>query len=509
MPFHNRVRLPLNLFAAQFGSTKSQYVKADGTIKVLSNQLKKTYSLTTDWMPETWHQRLVIALSHDNVNIEGEKYFGGVALDGNYQIDWDIQFRTPVAPGAVLVAVTPFDESNNNCMSCDEAGQLSLVDDTMPDPLEEDSTNVFDVTANDSICCSPVTFSITSFNTDYIDSASINADSGVVTFHVKTGLVAANGIKLLTYRATCFNGGYDEADLSADINGTIPGCLAPTNLILSSIGDTTFHAEWTAPSPAPGHYFWKILTNPGGVVLQSGDTPDVFFDGSGLDVNTEYTFAVASECADTDGDDESNFIQRDFITTPASPLHCGSFRVFPSAGASTGTITYLGCDGFYHTVAATILTPVIICALQSAPGVYTDIHSTFTTITVSYLDFCGGRPKATLSFRFVHAGSFLQFTESLSVPIDADITIDRVFSDGFPSMPCNAAVGSAQKNSPQFILAGGSGAGAPPEITSGTWAGVVGYSIYNVLVNGFAYINGSVVPIGSYDVTMDIPACMA
>src|SRR5882672_301914 len=230
MPFHNRVRLPLNLFAAQFGATKSQYVKADGTIKVLSNQLKKTYNLKTDWIPEMWHQRLMIALSHDTVTIEGEKYFGGVALDGVYQIDWDEIFRTPVAPAGVQVAVTPFDESSNNCMSCDEAGQLQLEDDIFPAPLEEGESTDIDVPANDSICCNPVTFSITSFNTDYVASASIDSN-GNVSFVMKTGLVSANGIKLLTYRATCFNGGYDEADLFGDVNGTIPGCLAPTNLI--------------------------------------------------------------------------------------------------------------------------------------------------------------------------------------------------------------------------------------------------------------------------------------
>lgn len=511
MAFHNRVRLPLTIDKPQFGGTKQLYTKANGDTVLLSSTLKKTYQGSTDWMPEKWLEALFIGLNHSHVAIEGEKYMGGVALDGDtYQIDWDEIFHTPAAGVKFQVLVTPYDESNPNCLTCSEAGQLQAVDDTMPDPLEENTTYEIDVVANDNICCYPVSFSILSFNSDYLDSVTIDA-SGTATLHLKTGLTIVNNLKLFTYRVTCGDGDvFDDADVFGNVNGSVSACLAPTGLIISDVTDTTFHAAWTAPSPAPGHYLWQILSSPGGVVLQSGDTPDTFFDGSGLIVNTPYSFQVAGECADTDGDDESNFIRQDFSTTPADPLHCGSFRLFPSAGASTGTITYLGCDGLYHTIAATILTPVTICALQSAPGVYADISSTFTTLTITYLDFCGGRPKAILSFRFVHdsGGSFLQFTESLTVPIDANIIINRVFADGFPTMPCGVSSTSAQKNSSQTIVAGDSGAGAPPESFSASWAGIAGYRIYNVLINGSAYLDGAVIPMGSYDVTLDIPSCI-
>lgn len=391
MAFRNRIRLPINISQPQFGSARQQYVRADGTTKNLSTVLKKTYKGQTDWIPEKWHERLVVALSHDDVVIEGEKYLGGVALDGEYVIDWDEIFRTAVAGAKFQVTVTPFNNANSNCITCDQAGQVSLTDDSIGS-VDEDSNQEINVIGNDDVCCSPVEFSITSFNSDYVDSVSIDT-SGTVSFHVKTGLVAANGIKIITYRATCANGGYDEADIFADINGTVPGCLAPTGLIVSGVTNTSIHAEWTAPSPAPDHYHWEVVTSPGGVVVASGDESGLSVDiSTGMSADTAYRFRVASECDPTNGVDESNFVEQEFTTTPVAANACGYYRVFPAAGPINGTITYMGCGGFFQSIAASILTPVNICALQSSDGVYIDIDSDFTGITITWLNNfqCGG-----------------------------------------------------------------------------------------------------------------------
>lgn len=394
MAFHNRVRLPVTIDKPQFGSTRSVYVKANGDTVLLSSILKKTYQGSTDWMPAKWQERLFIALNHSHVVIEGQEYVGGVALDGDaFNIDWDEIFHTPAAPAKFQVIVTPYDESNPNCITCDQAGQLEAVDDKFPDPLEEDTTYEIDVIANDNICCYPISFSIVSFNSDYLTSATIDAN-GTATIHLKTGLTKINGLKLFTYRVTCGDGDvFDDADVYGDVDGSVDACLAPTDLTISGVTNTTFHAAWTAPSPAPDHYRWQVLAVPGATVILEGDTAGTFIDvTSDVVANTEYTFQVRSQCDATDDDDSaSNWIQENVTTTPVAENSCGFYQVFPRFGGDPapphqGTITYLSCGGVYQTVHADLLGPVNICALQTSDGAYISIVSTFTGMSITWLN---------------------------------------------------------------------------------------------------------------------------
>lgn len=118
--------------------------------------------------------------------------------------------------------------------------------------------------------------------------------------------------------------------------------------------------------------------------------------------------------------------------------------------------------------------------------------------------------NATLTFSFVNAGgSFLQFIASLSVAVNANINIERVFSDGFPSAPCfgGTSVSSAQVNSTHTIASGNTGVGYPPESTSGVWASATKYGMYNIIINGVPVLNGNTITVGSYTVTVIIPSC--
>lgn len=398
MAFSNRVRLPARLLKPQFPDTRTSFRDAAGNEITLSSVISKTYEFSTDYIPEEWLEKIAIIWGHDNIMFEGDKYFGGVSKNGSYDIAWlENQPNYPLATAKVVVNVTPFDASNSNCVTCDELSQVVLVDNSFPYLLNEGSTDVLDAIANDSVCCYPVVFTITSFNSDYLSSASIDS-MGIVTVVVKTGLVAINGLNLLTYRATCANGGYDEADIFANINGTVPGCLAPTDLIGTGTTNTSIHWAWTAPSPAPDHYYWQVLSATN-VLLQSGTTNALFIDIAGLTANTAYKFQVRSQCtgplSNIDDATASNWIEEDFMTTPVAENTCGSYRVFPAAGGDPapphqGVITYLGCGGFYQTAHSDLFTPINICALQSAPGAPVDIHSTFTGITIAYLGLCGG-----------------------------------------------------------------------------------------------------------------------
>lgn len=120
---------------------------------------------------------------------------------------------------------------------------------------------------------------------------------------------------------------------------------------------------------------------------------------------------------------------------------------------------------------------------------------------------CSG--TSSLTFSFANAGgSFLSFGASLSNPIDANITLDQIYSDGFSDSLCSggSTVSSAQ-SSPFNIASGFISNSAPPNTVTGVWASAIRYRIYNVIINGTAHVNGDVVTIGSYAVTINIPSC--
>lgn len=393
--FINRVRLPIRVHKPQYADDKETYRDAAGNSKTLSVVVHKLYQMETDYITEQWHEKIKIALAHDNVSLEGEKYFGGLSQNDNYDIAWsDDVPNYPIAPAKVTVEVTPFDATNSNCATCDELNQISLVDDAFPYIINENTTVTLDVIGNDSVCCYPVVFSITSFNTDFLTSASIDAN-GILTIHTKTGLVATNGADLVTYRATCDSGQYDEADVTGNINGTVPGCLAPTSLTEGTVNTSSCLFSWGAPSPTPDHYYWQVLT-PALAVVFSGTTGALFVTVGGLSPSTNYIFRVRSQCSgpsnSTDDATASNWISMPFMTTEVSQATCGSYEVTPNAGGNPGTqgfVNYTDCNGASKSVHTNRYSTVEICALQSAPGVPIDIHVTgFTGFSVKYIGLC-------------------------------------------------------------------------------------------------------------------------
>jgi hypothetical protein len=390
--FTNRIRLPFQILRPQFPTDASVFRFADGTSKMVSSTVKKQYEGETDYLPAKWHERLVIALSHDNVTIEGDVYLGSVVRDGDYTIDWPKFMDYPTGKAAFTVDVTPFDNTNSNCQTCEEAIQLSLVDDEMPTAIVENHDYNINVADNDNICCYPAVFSLTSFNATYLATASIDQD-GNFTFHTKPSFTSGTGIKIATYRVTCPNGGYDEADVFADASGSVtPGCVAPTNLALITSSSTTASLSFTPAIPAPNHYYWRLYVTGAMFNIQAGTVAGSPINLSGLTASTSYTLYLRSQCDATNNDSPASaFIQLQFMTPgtdPANPGTCGQYLLNynnPAGGApSTTRVTYLDCNGSYQTtfVANHILR--IICAMQTSHGLYTSIvlsdpgHTTIT-----------------------------------------------------------------------------------------------------------------------------------
>lgn len=374
MPFRNRIRLPFYITRAQFPSEQNVFRRADGSTKTLSAVVRKVYEGETSWLPEAIHERLKIALMHDDVTIEGYRYLGGVSVEGEYDIDWQRYLDYPIAKAEFKVQVTPFNYSNDNCQTCDEATQLSLEDDTITGPyevLEEGQEYQYNVFANDSICCSPVTAEIVTINSTYVDSATIDATSGIVTITMKATTPSATLANLLTYRVTCPNGGYDDADVFANVNGSEEVCEAPTNLQIVSTSETEAEISWDAVIDAT-EYDWQLflasdLFNP----VQTGSEATNSETLTGLTPGTDYVFYIQTDCGDGD---TSAFSNIPFTTEGEAEEGCGQYEVCNGPfdpeveGSQTITVTYINCAG---DLANTILVAnqcKLICALETSPG---------------------------------------------------------------------------------------------------------------------------------------------
>lgn len=370
MAFKNRIRLPFFITRPQFPSESNVFRLADGSSKTLSSIIRKSYEGQTDWLPEVIHERLKIALSHDNVNIEGSRYLGGVSIDDSYDISWNDFLDFPLAKAEFKVQVTPFNYSNGNCQTCDEATQLSLDDDTVTGPyevLEEGQEYTYNVFANDSICCSPVTAEIVTINSLYVASASIDATTGIITITMQVTMPSATLANLVTYRVTCPNGSYDDADVFGNVSGSEEGCEAPSSLVIDSSSETEAEISWGSVIGA-SEYDWQLfiasdLFNP----VQTGSSATNSVSLTGLTPGTEYVFYVLTDCG---GGSTSPYSNISFETTGES-VGCGSYEVFIFGGEpfEYTQITHMSCQGNLVNAFVPNQSSTVICSMESAPGV--------------------------------------------------------------------------------------------------------------------------------------------
>lgn len=387
MPFKNRIRLPFYVTRPQFPTESNTFRLANGSRKTLSSIIRKVFEGKTDDIPKELHERLVIALKHDDVSVEGKYYLGGMSLDGDYEIDWNAFLDFPLAKAAFKVEVTPFDYSNDNCQTCEDLSQVVCEDDDLG-TVDEDDTITVHVLDNDNICCRPVTISLVTFNADFLDSCVISGNDIII--HTKPSLPDANSIILATYRAQCPNGAYDEANIIANINGTDPApiCLAPTNPVLVSIdSDTSATFSWTAPSPVPDcGYHWKV-TNLGGLIIyNSGDTTNTTVQVTGLTSSSLLYFYVQSNCCS----ESTNFAGpvAFSLPPPSEEDTCGQYQLYNNDFPTNyAIVTYIDCNGNEQNIHVQGSTSALICALQNSPGDPVSIFSN-GSVDINYFGEC-------------------------------------------------------------------------------------------------------------------------
>ncbi len=80
-----QVALPIHLAAAQYKQTDKIYENRNGEQIVLYATIQKEYEGETDYIPESWHEKIVTALSCDEVYINDER----VTKSDSYEIDHD------------------------------------------------------------------------------------------------------------------------------------------------------------------------------------------------------------------------------------------------------------------------------------------------------------------------------------------------------------------------------------------------------------------------------------
>jgi hypothetical protein len=80
----NKVRLPLRLFNPKFPQDEKVYVTSTGQRKVQYAKIDKEWELETEYLPESIHEKIIVALAHDTVVINDEE----VTKSAEYDIDW-------------------------------------------------------------------------------------------------------------------------------------------------------------------------------------------------------------------------------------------------------------------------------------------------------------------------------------------------------------------------------------------------------------------------------------
>jgi hypothetical protein len=372
MAFTNRIRLPFKLTRPQWLEERDIFRKANGDIKVLNVVIRKQYEGETDLLPKKIHERLIIALAHDDIRIEGEHYIGNIVKEGDYTINWVDFLDYPIAKATFKVLATPYNASNSNCGTCEEVIQIVTNDDNYGDATEGTVIYV-DVLDNDEICCDPVTLTVTSINSIYVDSAGflIVGFEQQLQIVLKSDVSTQNNVLLVTYRAQCANGQFDEANVYANITGTgDPVCLSPENLTVLETRSTEADLSWNTPAGVLS-FEWKLylatdLITPIDSGTQAGNTITL----TGLDPSTEYVFTVRSVCAD---DEFSNYAQIDFTTNPQSGTQsCGNYRLCYFNGFEDANPTlhfnYIDCNGDDQFVIVNNFECENVCALQNSEG---------------------------------------------------------------------------------------------------------------------------------------------
>jgi hypothetical protein len=116
----NAIRLPIYFKEPIVSSDKNIYVRSDGSRKLLSARLAKQYKGIIDAVGEDIHQKLVVALNHDDVRFVPEEYPNINGFKCTFEDEYNNEFPTimqnvNIWPADFTIFETPFNNFNSNC----------------------------------------------------------------------------------------------------------------------------------------------------------------------------------------------------------------------------------------------------------------------------------------------------------------------------------------------------------------------------------------------------------
>jgi hypothetical protein len=77
--------LPIKIKSPQFPQEDKVYVDGNGVRRLLSSKIDKEYELETEYIPEDWHEKMIVALSHDEVYFDTVRLQKSAAYEINYE----------------------------------------------------------------------------------------------------------------------------------------------------------------------------------------------------------------------------------------------------------------------------------------------------------------------------------------------------------------------------------------------------------------------------------------
>lgn len=116
---YNQIRLPFYFKEPQFPTKRTVFTLSNGMQKKLSARMEKEWIAETDYMPKEWHEKLAIALEHDNVRVTNTNANLSnvlIMMDANYEIDWQHFLNYPTAPAKFKAKQIPYNIINSNCL---------------------------------------------------------------------------------------------------------------------------------------------------------------------------------------------------------------------------------------------------------------------------------------------------------------------------------------------------------------------------------------------------------
>jgi len=116
----NIIRLPIYFKEPNNPSNKIVYDRSNSVRQLLSARINKTYKGMIDCVTEAVHQKLVIALNHNDVRFVPEEYPDTTGFACRFEDEYNNEFPTVmqnvnVWPADFTIFVTPFNNFNSNC----------------------------------------------------------------------------------------------------------------------------------------------------------------------------------------------------------------------------------------------------------------------------------------------------------------------------------------------------------------------------------------------------------